>query len=110
MKTIWITGGSSGIGAATAKKFVENNWRVIISSRSKEKLENSQRKIFENLNNHNIYYVPCDISNRTTTHKTVKYIEKNIAPIDLALLNAAAYEPNKAQKFNIKISTFFENF
>ena len=38
LKTIWITGGSSGIGAATAKKFNENNWQVIISSRNYNKL------------------------------------------------------------------------
>ena len=27
---------------------------------------------------------------------------KNIAPIDIALLNAAAYSPNKTQDFDIK--------
>ena len=36
MQTIWITGGSSGIGFATAKEFLGNNWQVIISSSSEE--------------------------------------------------------------------------
>lgn len=28
MKTIFITGGSNGIGAATVKKFIEEGWNV----------------------------------------------------------------------------------
>ena len=39
MQTIWITGGSSGIGFAVAQKFLEENWRVIISSRNEDKLK-----------------------------------------------------------------------
>tara|TARA_Y100001936_G_C15911999_1_gene579118 strand:- start:778 stop:885 length:108 start_codon:yes stop_codon:yes gene_type:complete len=35
LQTIWITGGSSGIGFATAKEFLSNGWRVIISSSNK---------------------------------------------------------------------------
>ena len=48
MKTIFITGGSTGIGAATAKKFNENNWRVIISSRNNETLHKTKKSIIEN--------------------------------------------------------------
>ena len=42
MKTIWITGGSSGIGLETAKKFTQNNWKVIISSRNSETLQQAK--------------------------------------------------------------------
>ena len=45
MKTIWITGGSSGIGLETAKKFNQNNWRVIISSRKSETLQQAKESI-----------------------------------------------------------------
>ena len=38
MQIIWITGGSTGIGYSVAKKFLENNWKVIISARDIEKL------------------------------------------------------------------------
>ena len=44
-KVIWITGGSSGIGFATAKYFLKNNWNVIISSSNSEKLTNAKNKI-----------------------------------------------------------------
>lgn len=34
MKTIFITGASSGIGAATAKLFAEQGWNVIATMRN----------------------------------------------------------------------------
>ena len=102
MKTIFITGGSTGIGAATAKKFNQNNWRIIISSRNKKILNQTKESIIDNSTNKEVYSIPCDISKRDEIHKVVKNIEKNIAPIDLALLNAAAYSPNKSQQFDIQ--------
>src|SRR6056300_1064023 len=76
---IWITGGSSGIGFATAKYFLKNNWNVIISSSNIEKLTNAKNKITD----------------------TILYIENEIGNINIALLNAAAYSPNKNQEFDI---------
>ena len=35
---IWISGGSTGIGRATAKKFAKEGWSVAISARSQENL------------------------------------------------------------------------
>ena len=101
MKTIWITGGSTGIGAATAKKFNENNWRVIISSRNENLLVKTKENIIKNSKNKEVYIFPCDISKRNEVYKIVKNIEEKHS-IDLALLNAAAYSPNKNQDFDIE--------
>ena len=38
-KVIWITGASSGIGEATAYKFVQEGYKVVLSARNKEALE-----------------------------------------------------------------------
>ena len=43
-KIIWITGGSSGIGFATAKHYLKNNWIVVISSSNNEKLQKAKFK------------------------------------------------------------------
>ena len=102
MKTIWITGGSSGIGKATAKTFLDNNWRVIISSSNNIKLENAKKNISKMSSNKEIYAIKCDITNKDNVKRTINTIENEISPIDLALLNAAAYSPNKSQEFEIE--------
>ena len=49
-KIALVTGGSSGIGFATAKYFLKNNWNVIISSSNSEKLTNAKNKIQDLIN------------------------------------------------------------
>ena len=100
-KIIWITGGSSGIGFATAKYFLKNKWIVIISSSNSNKLNNSKNKVINEENIENLHSIKCDITNKTEIKKTISYIENEIGNIDIALLNAAAYSPNKNQKFDI---------
>ena len=74
MKTIWITGGSTGIGAETAKKFNQNNWRVIISSRNKENLDKIKKSIQDNSLNKEIYSIECDISKKEEVNKVVRLL------------------------------------
>ena len=102
MKTIWITGASSGIGFATAKKFLENNWTVIISSSNIEKLNRAEERMSETKKIENLYVVKCDIANKSEVEKTVSFIENKIGKIDIAILNAAAYSPNKNQDFDLE--------
>tara|TARA_A100001011_G_scaffold226180_1_gene234202 strand:- start:4898 stop:5656 length:759 start_codon:yes stop_codon:yes gene_type:complete len=101
LQTIWITGGSTGIGFAVAKKFLENNWCVVISSSNKIKLEEAKKKLKIQTKKEKIHSIVCDVSNHNDVSKTVSKIEKEISSIDLALLSAAAYSPNKTQDFDI---------
>ena len=39
-KIIWISGGSTGIGKATALEFIKKGWIVIVTSRNQENLNN----------------------------------------------------------------------
>ena len=102
MKAIWITGGSSGIGFATAKEFLKNNWRVIISSSNLKKLNNAGGKLKKYATKNNLHLLKCDISSKKEVEDSIYSIEKKITKIDIALLNAAAYSPNKNQNFDIK--------
>ena len=102
MKTVWITGGSTGIGYATARKFLINNWRVVISSRNIKNLRIAKNKILEESNLKELYFYQCDISNRDQVNIVIKKITAELGNINLAILNAAAYSPNKSQDFNIE--------
>ena len=57
-KTIWITGGSTGIGKALAIKFANEGWNVAISARR----ENLLREISDNYENINGF--PLDVTDR----------------------------------------------
>tara|TARA_X000000368_G_scaffold175361_1_gene138282 strand:- start:784 stop:1548 length:765 start_codon:yes stop_codon:yes gene_type:complete len=100
-KIIWITGGSSGIGFATAKHFLKNNWIVIISSSNIEKLTNAKNKIINDDNIDNLHTIKCDITNKNEVKNTITSIVNDFGNINIAILNAAAYSPNKDQEFNI---------
>ena len=39
-KIVWITGASSGIGEATALRFAKEGWKVAVSARRVELLNN----------------------------------------------------------------------
>ncbi len=101
MKIVWITGASTGIGFATAKKFLDNNWKVIISSSNENKLNEAKNRILINSSNKELYSYKCDISNRDQVKDTVINIFNDIGDINLAILNAAAYSPNRDQEFSI---------
>jgi len=44
-KVAVITGGSSGIGLATAKEFIANGAKVVIFGRSKQALDNATENL-----------------------------------------------------------------
>ena len=100
-KIIWITGGSSGIGFATAKYFLNNNWIVIISSSNSDKLKKAKERLINENENENLFTIKCDITDKNEVKKTILFIENEVGQIDIALLNAAAYSPNKNQEFDI---------
>ena len=102
MQTIWITGGSTGIGFAVAKKFLCENWCVVISSSNKQKLEKAALKLKNQTDNKKIFSLVCDVTNYKDVNKTISKIEQEIGKINLAILGAAAYSPNKTQEFEIK--------
>ena len=56
-KSIWITGASSGIGKALALKFAKEGWKVAISARR----ENLLNEISQS--NENIMPFPLDVTN-----------------------------------------------
>ena len=53
-KKIWITGASSGIGKSVAEKFTNEGWKVAVSARRKELLD-------ELAKNPNIVSFPLDV-------------------------------------------------
>ena len=96
---VLITGGSSGIGLALAKKFTENDNTVIITGRNLSKLETVQKEF------PNIQIFQSDVTNDAEVRMLVDDIEEKFGGIDILINNAgimnlidAGNEENDLQK------------
>ena len=96
-KVAWITGGGTGIGKELAKVLVKNKWNVVISGRRIDKLNQ-----VKNFGKNNITSFKLDISSSTQCQKIVKKIFTKFGKIDLAILNAAAYNPGNLEFSELK--------
>ncbi|MBE7043086.1 MAG: glucose 1-dehydrogenase [Ruminococcaceae bacterium] len=79
MKTVWITGGTRGIGATTAKLFFEKGYRVAVSFSSNQEAAREFQKEYPN-----ILVVQGDVSDA----QQVKAMAKQIGNVSILINNA----------------------
>lgn len=89
-----ITGGSRGIGKATALKFAEVGYHLILCSKSKENLESAQKEITTKFPQVGVDIYAADLSVKTETEQFAKFC-LSIGTPDVLLNNAGIYEPGK---------------
>jgi NAD(P)-dependent dehydrogenase (short-subunit alcohol dehydrogenase family) len=85
-KVVLITGGSAGLGFATARLFLEENAKVMITSRSSEKLEAARKEL--NSISQEIHTVVCDVSNENDVRNLFNQVEARFGRIDILVNNA----------------------
>ena len=95
-KTIWITGGSTGIGKALAIKFAKEGWNVAISARR----ENLLKEISNN--NENIYDFPLDVTNKSKCKDVFKEIENKFQNIDICFFSTGTWNPKKEKDIDVE--------
>ena len=83
--TCLITGASSGIGAALARKFADQEFNLIISGRDQTSL-NEVRQTFANPDNAQI--VTADLSKPEGASHLITEVEKLRLPVDILVNNA----------------------
>ena len=98
-KKIWITGASSGIGKALAEKFALEGWKVAVSARRKEILDNLA-------NNENISSYPLDVTNQDQVNNISSKIINDFGSLDLCVFSSGTYDPKLEQEINIKQNKF----
>jgi len=94
-KNIWITGASSGIGRTTALKFANEGWKVAVSARRKELLEELSKE------NSNISSFPLDVTDRKSCIQVFEDILKKYSNIDLCILSTGTYDPKTEKEINL---------
>lgn len=86
-KVVLITGGAQGIGLAAAKKYLEENGKVMLVDIDEEKLKEA-RDTLANGSNERIDYVVADVSNEDDVKNAVKKTVEKYGSIDALLSNA----------------------
>jgi len=77
-----VTGGSRGIGKATASILAEHGAQVVITSKNKITLENAAKEI------KNVFAIPGDIRNENDVINIVKNTVEKFGRIDILINNA----------------------
>ena len=95
-KTIWITGGSTGIGKALAIKFANKGWNVAISARR----ENLLKEISDN--NENIHGFPLDVTDKSKCKKVFEQIKNKFHNVDICFFSTGTWNPKKEKDIDVE--------
>lgn len=85
-KVVIITGGSSGLGEATARHLASKGAKVVIAARRKEKLENIAADIRKN--GGTVSVVQTDVTKREEVKQLIATTKKEYGKIDVLINNA----------------------
>ena len=85
MKTILITGATSGIGLATAKKFANKKNQLILCGRRQHKLDEISNEISKITN---VLTLQFDVSDKEEVNKVLENLPEKFSSIDILINNA----------------------
>lgn len=85
-KIVMVTGATSGIGEACARKFARGRYNVIITGRRKEKLDTLRREL-ENMGAE-VLAMEFDVRERASARKAVDFLKGKWANINVLINNA----------------------
>lgn len=87
MKTVLITGASSGIGKAYAERFAKAGYKVILVSRRQEKLEEVAAKLKREYKAETVV-IPCDLSEEYAACRLCEELSDRHLVVDILVNNA----------------------
>ena len=95
-KVVWITGASSGIGKSLALKFAREGWKVAISARR----GNLLNEISES--NENIVSFPLDVTDKAKCKEVFKKIKEYFGNIDICFFSTGTWSPKKEKDIDVE--------
>ena len=90
----WITGASTGIGRALALRLARDGWRIAASARASDALSSLAA------GNEAIRAFPLDVTDSAATARISAEIQRELGPIDLAVINAGTDARTPATDFD----------
>ena len=95
-KTIWITGGSTGIGKALAIKFASKGWNVAVSAR-REELLNELSNSYENISSY-----PLDVTDKEKCKEVFNEIKNKYENVDICFFSTGTWDPKKEKDIDVE--------
>jgi len=87
MKTVFITGATSGFGEACAYRFAGNGYRLILNGRRQQRLENLKKNLLEKFSSE-VLLAPFDVRNRQEVFDIINSFPDGWHQIDILINNA----------------------
>ncbi|HTL80635.1 MAG TPA: SDR family oxidoreductase [Bacteroidia bacterium] len=100
-KTVWITGASSGIGAALVKAFAKEGANIVLSARREDELKKVQAS--GGLTEKNSLILPLDLSETSGVNELVKKVTGKFGTIDVLVNNGGISQRSLAKETPIDI-------
>ena len=94
-KVIWITGASSGIGKALAIKFAKEGWKVAISAR-RENLLNEIAKTYND-----IFPYPLDVTDSKKCELVFNSIKEKFKNVDISVFSTGMHDPKSEKSLDL---------
>ncbi|MGB5075507.1 MAG: SDR family oxidoreductase [Bacteroidota bacterium] len=82
-KTVWITGGGTGIGKAIAAGFLREGAQVVLSGRTAKRIDDAAAELGSG-----VRAIPCDVSDKNEVAAVTARITELCGPIDILINNA----------------------
>ncbi len=100
MKTVLITGATSGIGRATARIFAKNFYKVILCGRREERLAELQEELSQRTEVHTLLF---DVRDKDAVAESIASLPQDFQNIDVLINNAGnAHGSSPVQTGNLQ--------
>lgn len=100
-KTVWITGATSGIGAALVCAFAKEGAKIILSARRKEELERVAKEAFLSAADHLI--LPLDLAVNDDYSQEVNAALEKFGKIDILINNGGVSQRSLARETALSV-------
>jgi len=94
-KTVLITGGSAGIGKATAKDLARRNARVILACRNIEKALKVAKEISASTSNENVIVIHLELTSFDSVRKCAQHVLETEESLHVLINNAGIYSSKR---------------
>lgn len=99
-KRIWLVGGSEGIGLALLRQLLEENYKVVVSSRNAQ--QSPELRSLQNQTPDMLFLLDCDVTDKEALAEACYQAWSVYDGLDIWLYNAGFYQPMKLQDWNIE--------